>query len=251
MSALLKLLPVAALGVVGYVNKDSLAKSLDVITKVQSAATAGIEMQGIANAVANEYADSGTLPLNNFGEFLKEHMMEKGGRETRDKSRDMWGTEYRIAARRDRNGFEITSAGPDKSWSTSDDLAFFYSLTGLGGKNASLTAAPTSDGGRAAAGKSATGGGAQRKSASTVSGTAATPPKTQSPEETTKKVVASQMDRAEKGSAQAQYDLGLRYLTGDGVETDANIAEYWLRKAAEQGHSQAKSKLGKADAGKK
>ncbi len=251
MSALLKLLPVAALGVVGYLNKDSLAKSLDVITKVQSAATSGIEMQGIADAVAMEYADSGTLPLNNFGQFLKDNMMEKGGKETRDKSKDMWGTEYRIAARRDKNGFEIKSAGPDTKWTTDDDLTFFYSLTGLGGKNASITAAPVSDAERAAAKKAGTTGTAQRKSTSFQSTSSASPPRTQSAEETTKKVVASQMQRAEEGSAQAQFDLALRYLSGSGVDADSNLALYWLRKAAEQGHTQAKSKLGSMESGKK
>ncbi|MBM3876247.1 MAG: hypothetical protein FJ386_05950 [Verrucomicrobia bacterium] len=249
MSALLKLLPVAALGIVGYVNKDSLAQSLDVITKVQSAATAGIEMQGIADAVAMEYADSATLPLNNFSQFLKENMMEKGGRETRDKSKDMWGTDYRIAARRDKNGFEIKSAGPDKKWESEDDLNFIYSLTGIGGKDAPLTAAPLTDAEKAMAKKSGAASTASR-STPTQGTSTSTPPRTQTPEETRSKVVASQMDRAAKGSDTAQYDLGVRYLTGDGVEKDANIAEYWLKQSAAQGNSQARAKLSRLGQGK-
>jgi len=251
MSAFLKVLPVAALGIVGYVNKDTLAKSLDVIGKVQVAATSGIEMQGIADAVAMEYADSATLPLNNFSQFMKENMMEKGGKETRDKSKDVWGTEYRIAARRDKNGFEIKSAGPDKKWESEDDLNFIYSLTGLGGKNAPLTAAPLTDAEKAMAKKMGTPASSNRAATTRASSTS-TAPKTQTAEETRSKVVASQMDRAEKGSDTAQYDLGLRYLTGDGVEKDGNLAEYWLRKSAEQGNSQAKAKLNSiVGAGKK
>lgn len=46
-------------------------------------------------------------------------------------------------------------------------------------------------------------------------------------------------NKAEKGDTQAQYDLGCRYLKGQGVEADASKAVRWLREAAAQGHERA------------
>jgi uncharacterized protein len=45
---------------------------------------------------------------------------------------------------------------------------------------------------------------------------------------------------AEAGNAAAQYNLGLRYQTGDGVAADRTEAENWLRKAA---HRNREAKL--------
>ena len=49
---------------------------------------------------------------------------------------------------------------------------------------------------------------------------------------------------AERGSASAQFSLGVIYATGDGVPEDDAEAVRWLRLAAEQGHSIAQSNLG-------
>ena len=56
---------------------------------------------------------------------------------------------------------------------------------------------------------------------------------------------------AERGDPQAQYCLGNCYFTGNGIESDGlakDIAEAvkWYRKAAEQGHIDAKRNLGSA-----
>lgn len=48
---------------------------------------------------------------------------------------------------------------------------------------------------------------------------------------------------------QIQYQLGLCYLYGYGIEIDENKAEYWFRLAAEQGHSEAKKILREEDQG--
>ena len=136
MSALLKILPLAAAAGVAVMNADALKKSLGVVEKVRGAATSGIEMQGIAEALAGDFVETKDLPIENFGDWLKENMREKGGKETRDKSKDPWGTEYRLTVDVAKNGFNVLSAGPDKEWKTEDDLNYFYSLTGIEGKNA-------------------------------------------------------------------------------------------------------------------
>lgn len=56
-------------------------------------------------------------------------------------------------------------------------------------------------------------------------------------------VVAFQKQRAQEGSESAQYELGIRYLAGEGVEKDPKAARYWLNLAAKAGNPQAKLKL--------
>ena len=49
---------------------------------------------------------------------------------------------------------------------------------------------------------------------------------------------------AEKGYAEAQYQIGFSYWSGDGVEEDHKMAVEWWKKAAEQGHAKAQYKIG-------
>jgi TPR repeat protein len=53
------------------------------------------------------------------------------------------------------------------------------------------------------------------------------------------RVVTFQRQSALSGNRTAQYDLGMRYLRGDGVEQDNAQAEHWLKLAAAQGESRA------------
>ena len=48
---------------------------------------------------------------------------------------------------------------------------------------------------------------------------------------------------AENGDAEAQYNLGLAYLYGDGIEEDRMQALKWLDRAAKQGHRLANNML--------
>lgn len=52
--------------------------------------------------------------------------------------------------------------------------------------------------------------------------------------------------QAERGDAEAQYNLGRAYLLGEGVPKDAAEAVKWWRKAAEQGIAEAQHNLGRA-----
>ncbi|MFN7138106.1 MAG: hypothetical protein ACK4UN_02080 [Limisphaerales bacterium] len=62
-------------------------------------------------------------------------------------------------------------------------------------------------------------------------------------QEIEKKTVEFQMKRAQEGSASAQYDLGIRYLNGQGVEKNEETARQWLNAAAQQGNSAAAKKI--------
>lgn len=49
---------------------------------------------------------------------------------------------------------------------------------------------------------------------------------------------------ADKGDADAQFNMGQAYKLGRGVPKDLRIAQSWYEKAAAQGHAQAQSNLG-------
>jgi TPR repeat protein len=49
---------------------------------------------------------------------------------------------------------------------------------------------------------------------------------------------------AEQGLASAQFNLGRMYYNGEGVPQDSKTAVKWFRRAAEQGHAGAQSRLG-------
>ncbi len=70
-------------------------------------------------------------------------------------------------------------------------------------------------------------------------------------EEAKQQLVAYQKERAEQGSARSQYDVGLRYLTGDGVEPDGKVGREWLKKSAAQGNDDAVAKLKELDEAEK
>jgi TPR repeat protein len=50
--------------------------------------------------------------------------------------------------------------------------------------------------------------------------------------------------KAEEGDAEAQYNLGLRYEYGKGVQQDIVEAVKWYQKAAEQGNAMGQGRLG-------
>ena len=57
------------------------------------------------------------------------------------------------------------------------------------------------------------------------------------------KILEELQKAAESGYAFNQFDLGLRYANGFGVEKDLAKAAEWLRKAAEQGVEGAQKAL--------
>jgi TPR repeat protein len=61
--------------------------------------------------------------------------------------------------------------------------------------------------------------------------------------------LAWQKKRAEEGSDNAQYELGVRYLTGNGVDQDEKLGKEWLEKAAKNGNPKATKKLEELSAG--
>jgi len=63
-----------------------------------------------------------------------------------------------------------------------------------------------------------------------------------------KKTIETEKRRAEAGSDSAQYDVGMRYFRGDGVEKNLEEAEKWLERSAKQGNETAGKRLADAKA---
>jgi hypothetical protein len=236
VSLILKLLPPAAIGPVVMASKGALERNFNIVDKVRVATTAGIEIKNVAQAVYMEWIDSDTLPLENFSQFLRDNMEESKGGDRRDRACDSWGTPYRLA--RVRTGFEIQCAGPDKQWHSADDIVFYRKLDGVPdvGRVVNQPRRPS-------AGASGTGRSVGTRSAAP---SASPQPKPLS-DASKQKVLEFQQKRAAEGSASAQFDLALRYLSGDGVERNEATARSWLLKAAAGGNSQATKKLQELD----
>lgn len=62
-------------------------------------------------------------------------------------------------------------------------------------------------------------------------------------EEILKKTMESERRRAEGGSDSAQYDVGMRYFRGNGVEKNLEEAKKWLEMSAKQGNETAAKRL--------
>lgn len=70
-------------------------------------------------------------------------------------------------------------------------------------------------------------------------------PKTEAlAEQTPEQKFASTLKAAERGDAEAQYNLGSMYWNGEGVTKDLATAVEWYRKSAEQGSREAQLNLG-------
>ncbi len=236
--SLMKLMPIAALGVAGAVGVTAMKEGSEVVDKFQVAATQNVELKGIAQAVAMHYTDSQQLPVENFGDFLRENMRTADGQPPkRDPAIDPWETPYQLL--QVNKGFQVRSAGPDKEYGTEDDLIHAYDLSGI------------SD-------RPPVGGSGFKKpgAAQTAAAPTNSPPKSPSnqprrprtsAEETEQRVIAFQQRQAERGSARAQFALAERYLYGEGVEYDVAKGMEWLQKAADNGSEKAKRKLATMD----
>ena len=62
-------------------------------------------------------------------------------------------------------------------------------------------------------------------------------------EEALRRTVEFQKKRAEEGSESAQYELGMRYLKGDGLEKNETAARRWLALSSKNGYGPATRKL--------
>lgn len=240
--SLMKMMPIAALGVAGAVGVSAMKDGSEAVDKFRVSATQNVELNGIAQAVAMDYTDSNKLPIDNFGEFLRANMRTASGKPPkRDPSIDPWETPYKLT--QVHNGFKVLSAGPDKAWDTKDDLEHHYDLSGIsdpppqGTPDRKTAAAPNPNRSQSKARKPARAANQPRRART-------------SDKETEQRVIAFQQRQAERGSARAQFALAERYLFGEGVEYNAELGMEWLHKSAANGSKEAQNKLatmGKAE----
>lgn len=68
-------------------------------------------------------------------------------------------------------------------------------------------------------------------------------PKRSPDPERQQRIVDFQRQKAISGNPTSQYDLGMRYLKGDGVEQDREQALRWLKMANQGGNNRAAKQL--------
>ena len=64
------------------------------------------------------------------------------------------------------------------------------------------------------------------------------------PDQDNEKVAEGYRKAASEGIAEAQFNLGMMYFNGTGVNKDYKTAEFWWQKAADQGYSAAQYNIG-------
>ena len=88
-----------------------------IMSVVQFAVT-GIELNSIDYMIIlNEITSERYPEEDEFKDFMKENFLSRGGR---DQTKDQWDTPY--SYKRIPEGYRVTSAGPDKTTGTEDDL---------------------------------------------------------------------------------------------------------------------------------
>lgn len=103
--------------------KAQIAKLMDA-TKVVATQT---EVSDIAKMVYLDTID-GTQPKpDQFGEYLRKNMLTTN-RIKRDTARDQWGQQYRLLYDTRKREIVVTSAGPDKTYDTADDINGIFPL---------------------------------------------------------------------------------------------------------------------------
>ena len=124
MSALSKLLPVAALAGGGAANKDDIQKHIDKVVNYTKTVSCQYELNNIAKFIYIEVASGGAKPkASEFSEFLRKNQRTNLGVD-RDPAIDFWGTKYVLIYNKDL--FYVYSAGPDAEFKTEDDLYAGY-----------------------------------------------------------------------------------------------------------------------------
>lgn len=88
----------------------------------------------------------------------------------------------------------------------------------------------------------APGAPAAAPGATAVPAAAPTPVRKADPERE-QRIINFQRQNAASGNPSAQYDLGMRYVRGNGVDKDEAQAMEWLKLAAQNGDSRAKKEL--------
>jgi len=90
-----------------------------------------MEMIQVSKCVQMYFVDNNRLPTTEeFPVMIRECTKDEGRKLLKDAAVDIWGTYYWLAVV--KAGFYVVSAGPDKKWSTKDDVSFYQTMGNLG-----------------------------------------------------------------------------------------------------------------------
>lgn len=111
-----KLLPLMLMTAGVYQGAEKFEPLLNMVTTVSTQS----EINEAAHFIELDVVTGTPMPTpEQFGEYLRKNMRNPG--KPRDFALDQWGTPYKLVVE-GRSGFEIVSAGPDKSFDTDDDV---------------------------------------------------------------------------------------------------------------------------------
>jgi hypothetical protein len=126
MTSLFKLIPIATLAYGGVANQNMIKSQMGKILNITQSTAVQVEVNDISKMIYLDTID-GTAPKdqNQFVDYVRRNMRTKTG-QSRDTSKDFWGTEYRYEHPSGR--IRVVSAGPDKQFGTDDDISSGYQL---------------------------------------------------------------------------------------------------------------------------
>jgi hypothetical protein len=109
----------------GYATNDDVKAKIDKIIGYTKVVSVQYEVNNIAKMVYLDTLD-GTQPVaGEFTAYVKKNMKNKVG-QTRDTTKDFWGTLYKLQYFPGENKFVVSSAGPDKAFGSDDDIISGY-----------------------------------------------------------------------------------------------------------------------------
>jgi hypothetical protein len=123
---LFKLVPTVALVTGGAANHQAIEHQFDKIFNVANVTAVQVEVNDIAQMIYLDHI-AGAEPQNQdeFVNYVRKNMQTKVG-QTRDTSKDFWGTTYRYTRQPAR--FTVSSAGADLTFDTEDDIVTGFSF---------------------------------------------------------------------------------------------------------------------------
>ena len=125
MIGALKLIPLATVLAGGVASKDKLMDQYSKIINITQVVAVQSEVNDIAKMIYLDTIDQTAPTVEAFQEYVRKNMRTKVG-QSRDTSLDFWGTAYKFE--RDPDRIVVMSAGPDKEFSTEDDIQTGYQL---------------------------------------------------------------------------------------------------------------------------
>ena len=115
-------------------NRSLFTDSAKVVGSINAEMETRGRMEQIGKIARTYYELNQQLPVRDLETVVKAYLRAHRRDDTPEIAQDAWGTIYRVVPSGDdpRKGFDVASAGPDRQWTTSDDIRHHYTLDARG-----------------------------------------------------------------------------------------------------------------------